>query len=94
MESPHWCGHCTAAQSSATCHRGLVAWPAEQEIGLDAGAVQLMHQMLGWLGLQLIGCSQVWHQGDVQAGDLSVPEFKPDLTDCLEEWQALDDVAD
>ena len=64
--------------------------PAEQQIGRDADATQLLYRMLGGLGLQLAGGVDVGHQGQVDEHHLVPPVLVGELADRFEEGQALD----
>src|SRR6185503_17782125 len=73
--------------------RQRVAAAAQQYIGLDADAPQLLHGMLGRLGLDLAGAADDGHQRQVHVHAAAAALLDADLADRLEEGQRLD-VAD
>ena len=66
---------------------------AEQDVGLDAEAGELLDAVLGRLGLHLAGGGDERHQGEVDVEDVVAAAVPAELADGLEEGQALD-VAD
>src|SRR6202044_2504304 len=66
---------------------------AHDRVGLDADAAQGGHRVLGRLGLQLAGRTDVRQQRDVQEEAAVPPDLVPDLPDRLQERLRLD-VAD
>ena len=72
-------------------HRLLGA--AQQHVRLDADRAQLLHRMLGRLGLQLAGGADVRHQGKVHEQRLLRATLGAHLADRLQERKRLD-VAD
>jgi hypothetical protein len=65
---------------------------AQEHVGLDADLPQLLHGVLGGLGLELARGADPRHEGDVH-GDGVGPHLQLELPDGLEEGQRLD-VAD
>ena len=68
----------------------LAVAAADQHVGLDADAQQLLHRMLRRLGLQLAGRGDVGQQREVNEHHPLRPELVAQLTDRLQERQALD----
>src|SRR5690606_30859243 len=66
---------------------------ADQHVGLEADATQLVDRVLGRLGLQLAGVLDVRHQGQVDVHAVAAADVDRELADRLEERQRLD-VAD
>ena len=66
---------------------------ADDGVGLDADLAQRGDRVLGGLGLQLAGRSDVGHQRDVQEEDVAAADVVTHLAGRLEERQRLD-VAD
>ena len=67
---------------------------AEQDVGLDADLAQLLHRVLGRLGLELAGGARCTAPASgARATEFCVPELEAQLADRLEERQRLD-VAD
>ena len=56
----------------------------------DPLASQLGDRVLGRLGLQLLRCGDVWHEGDVDEHDVLPSDVVPELADGLQEGKALD----
>ena len=73
--------------------RDLAVGPAQQHVRLDAHAQQLLHRVLGGLGLQFAGAGDERHQRQVQVHDALTAQFVAHLADGLEKRQAFD-VAD
>src|SRR5579875_127482 len=71
----------------------LAVAAAEQDVGLDAEAQQLLDAVLGRLALELAGRGDIGHQGQVDEQGARASELVAELADRLEERQALD-VAD
>jgi hypothetical protein len=67
--------------------------PADDRVGLQTERAQLLHRVLGGLGLQLAGRADERHQGHVDERAAVAADLVPQLADCLEERQGLD-VAD
>ncbi len=63
---------------------------AEQHVGLDADGSELLDRMLGRLGLELAGARDIGHQREMDEGGRSARQLVAELTDRLEEGQALD----
>ena len=66
---------------------------AEQDVGLDAEAGELLHAVLRRLGLHLAGGGDERHQREVDVEDVLAAAVPAELADGFEERQALD-VAD
>ena len=66
---------------------------ADDDVGVDTDAAQLVHRVLRRLRLQLAGGVEERHERDVQVDDVLGPDLAPELADRLEERQRLD-VAD
>ena len=66
---------------------------AQQDVGLDADRAQLLHRMLGRLGLQFAGARDERQQREMDVDRVTARQFVAELADRLEERQALD-VAD
>ena len=74
--------------------RGEVHLGAAQErLRLDADAAQFVHRVLRGLGLQLLSRLDEGHEGEVNEHRVVAPHVPSELTDGLEEGEALD-VAD
>ena len=67
--------------------------PAEDDVRLDADRPQLLHRVLGRLGLELARGLDERHQREVDVDHVLAPDVLLQLADRLEERQALD-VAD
>ncbi len=78
---------------ASALRRNLAVAAAEQDIRLDADRLQLLHRMLGRLGLQLAGGRDPGDQGQVHEHGAFRPKLVAELADRLQERQALD-VAD
>ena len=63
---------------------------AEQDVGLDADRAQLLHRMLGRLGLELAGARDEGHERQMDEGRRAARQLVAELADRLEERQALD----
>ena len=63
---------------------------AEQDVGLNSDAEQLLHRMLRGLGLQLAGGGDVRHQRDVDEQRVLAAQFLAHLADGFDERQRLD----
>ena len=63
---------------------------AHDHVRLDADAAQLLHRVLGRLGLQLAGVAQERHQREVDEHAAVAPEVGCELAQRLEEGQRLD----
>ena len=63
---------------------------AEEEVGRDADAAQLLHRMLVGLVLQLAGGLDMGHEGEVDEHHLVAALLVGELADRFEERQALD----
>ena len=48
------------------------------------------HAVLGWLGLQFLGCRDVWQEGQMYVKNVVPPHLVPHLTDRLQEGQSFD----
>ncbi len=68
----------------------LVVRPAHDEVGLHAQAAQLLHRVLGGLGLHLVGSSDVGHQRHMGKQHLARGLLLLELPRRLDERQALD----
>src|SRR6185295_13243134 len=71
-------------------------WPvaaAQQDVGLDAQALQLLDRVLRRLGLELAGRGNERHQREMREQRALFAELVADLPDRFQERQALD-VAD
>ena len=66
---------------------------ADDDVGMDADAAQLVHRVLRRLRLQLAGGVEERDERDVQVDDVLGPDLAPELPDRLEERERLD-VAD
>ncbi len=66
---------------------------AQEDVGLDADRPQVADAVLGRLGFQLAGGADERHQRQVDVDAIVAADVLPELTDRLEERQALD-VAD
>ncbi len=66
---------------------------ADDDVGVDTDAAQLVHRVLRRLRLQLAGGLDERHERHVQVDDVLGPDLAPELPDRLEERQRLD-VAD
>ncbi len=66
---------------------------AQQDVRLDADRAQLLHRMLGRLGLQLARARDVGHQRQVDVDRVVARQLVAELADRFEERQAFD-VAD
>ena len=73
--------------------RQIAIGAAQQDVGLDADRAQLLHGVLGGLGLQLGGRLHERHERQVDVEHVVAPDVLPELADRLQERQALD-VAD
>ncbi len=67
--------------------------PAEEDVGLDADRPKIADAVLRWLRLQLAGRADERHQRQVDVERVLAADVLAELTDGLEERQALD-VAD
>jgi hypothetical protein len=63
---------------------------AEQHVGLDADAAQLVDRVLRRLGLELAGVADVGHEREVDEHAGAPPDVDRELPDRLEEGQRLD----
>src|SRR5690606_29863109 len=63
---------------------------AQQHVGLDADRAQLLHRVLGGLGLELAGGGDPRHQGEVDEHRLVGAAVGADLADRLQERQRFD----
>ena len=63
---------------------------ADDDVGVDADAAQLVDRMLRRLRLQLARRVEERHERDVQVEDVLGPDLAPELPDRLEERQRLD----
>ena len=63
---------------------------AEQHVGLDADAAQLVDRVLGRLRLQLAGVADVGHEREVDEHAVAAADVDRELADRLEERQRLD----
>jgi hypothetical protein len=70
--------------------RDLALGPAHDGVGLDADRPEGGHGVLGGLGLQLAGRTDVGHQRDVQEEHVVAAQVVAHLTRRLEEGQRLD----
>ena len=70
--------------------RQTVFGAAHKHIGLDADAPQFLDRMLGRLGLEFPGCSQIRHQGQVYVHAPAGVEILSQLADRFEKRQAFD----
>ena len=77
----------------ARAQRNLAVAAAQQHVGLDADALQLLDRMLGRLGLELARRRNPRHQGQVNEQRAVAAKLVAQLADGFEERQALD-VAD
>ena len=66
---------------------------AEDDVGLDADAAELLDAVLGGLGLELAGGGNIRKERDVEIADVAPAGFVAHLPDGFEEGEALD-VAD
>ena len=66
---------------------------ADDDVGVDTDAAQLVHRVLRRLRLQLAGSVEERHERHVQIDDVLRPDLAPELPDRLEERERLD-VAD
>ena len=73
--------------------RELALGAAEQHVGLDADAAQLVDRVLRRLGLQLARVADVRHEREVDEHAVAPADVDRELADRLEERQRLD-VAD
>ena len=73
--------------------RDHVARSADDDVGVDTDAPQLVHGVLGRLRLQLAGRVDVRDERDVDVEDVLCARLAPELADRLQERQRLD-VAD
>ena len=73
--------------------RELLVRAADDDVGMDADAAQLVDGVLRRLRLQLAGRLDERHERDVDVDDVLGPDLAPELADRLEERQRLD-VAD
>ena len=73
--------------------RQLLVRAADDDVGMDTDAAQLVHRVLRRLRLQLAGRLDERHERDVDVRDVLRPDLAPELADRLEERQRLD-VAD
>ena len=64
--------------------------PAQQDVRLDADLAELLHGVLGGLGLELARGGDVGHQGEVDVQDVGASHVEAELPDRLEEGQRLD----
>ncbi len=62
----------------------------DDDVGLDADPAQLLHRVLGRLGLQLSGGADLRQPGDVHVQDVATTDVLAHLADRLEERQRLD----
>ena len=67
----------------------LVLGAAHQDVRGNADAAQLLHAVLGGLGLELAGGLEVGHQGHVDVQAVFVAHFRPHLPDGFQEGLAL-----
>ncbi len=63
---------------------------AQQHVGLDTDAAQLLDAVLGGLGLDLARAANNRHQGEMQEHAVVAAEFDAELANRLEEGQGLD----
>ena len=71
-------------------HRQLALRAAQQHVGLDADAAQLVDRVLRRLRLQLAGVADVGHERQVDEHALAPADVDRELADRLEERQRLD----
>ena len=67
-----------------------MAAAAQQHVGLDTDAAQLLHRVLRRLGLDLARAADDRHQCQVHVHAVVTAELDAELADRLEEWQRLD----
>ena len=77
----------------ADVHAQRLVRAADDDVGVDTDAAQLVHRVLRRLRLQLAGRVDERHERDVQVEDVLRPDLAAELADRLEEGQRLD-VAD
>jgi hypothetical protein len=70
--------------------RHLAVGAAQQRVGLDADLAQLLHRVLGRLGLELAGGLDVGHVGQVHEGGVGRAQLQAELAHGLQEGQGLD----
>jgi hypothetical protein len=63
---------------------------AQQRVGLDADFAQLLHRVLGGLGLELAGRGDEGQVGQVHEGGVVGPELQAQLAHGFQEGQGLD----
>ena len=63
---------------------------AQQRVWQDADFAQLLHRVLGRLGLQFTGRGDVRHQGQVDEGRVLAAGAQAQLTRRFQEWQRFD----
>ena len=68
----------------------LAVGAAQQHVGLDADLAQLLHRVLGRLGLEFTGCGDPRHIGQVHESGVGWPELQAHLAHGFEKRQALD----
>ena len=64
--------------------------PAQQGVGLDADLAQLLHRVLGGLGLELACGRDPGHVGEVHEGSVARAHLQAELAGGLQERQGLD----
>ena len=67
--------------------RNGITAPAQQDIGLDTDGAQLLHRVLGRLGLDLTRGGNVGHQRQVHVKHIVMTELDAKLTDGLQKRQ-------
>src|SRR5690606_9077752 len=63
---------------------------AQQQVGLDSDLAQLLHRVLGRLGLEFAGRGDERHQGEMHETDVAAAELEAHLPRGLDEGQRLD----
>ena len=75
---------------AALVQRDFTVGTAEQYVGLDADRAQLLHRMLGGLGLEFARRGDEGQQGEMDVEAIPARLLLAELADRLEEGQALD----
>ncbi|OPZ03600.1 MAG: hypothetical protein BWZ09_02352 [Alphaproteobacteria bacterium ADurb.BinA305] len=85
-------GHDVAEQRdlAALVFRHRTVGAAQQDVGLDADLAQLLHRVLGRLGLQFTGGRNVGQQREVDEAGAVAALFEAHLADGLQEGQRFD----